>query len=100
MSSNMSLGVNLLFNFVQQAASILKDSEYDIEIAEIHHKHKVDAPSGTALSLGEYAAKGRKTTLNKTKVMDRTKKNIKRMCEDVLSNSLTEKYKIKFLKNK
>ena len=78
MSSNMSLGVNLLFNLVQQTAFALKDSEYDIEIAEIHHKHKVDAPSGTALSLGEYAAKGRKTTLNKTKVMDRTKKNIKR----------------------
>ena len=78
MSSNMSLGVNLLFNLVQQTALALKDSEYDIEIAEIHHKHKVDAPSGTALALGEYAAKGRKTTLNKTKVMDRTKKNIKR----------------------
>ena len=78
MSSNMSLGVNLLFNLVQQTASTLKDTEYDIEIAETHHKHKVDAPSGTALSLGEYAAIGRKTNLNKTKIMDRTKKNIKR----------------------
>ena len=78
MSSNMSLGVNLLFNLVKQTASILKDSEYDIEISETHHKHKVDAPSGTALSLGEYAAIGRKTSLNKTKIMDRTKKNIKR----------------------
>lgn len=78
MSSNMSLGVNILFNLVQQTASILKDVDYDIEIIETHHKHKVDAPSGTALSLGECAALGRKTSLNKTKVMDRTKKNTNR----------------------
>ena len=74
MSSNMSLGVNLLFNLVQQTASALKNTDYDIEIAETHHKHKKDAPSGTALSLGEYAAQGRKITLNKSKVLDRTKK--------------------------
>jgi len=74
MSSNMSLGVNLLFNIVQQASSILKDDDYDIEISETHHKHKKDAPSGTALSLGEYAAAGRRTKLNKVKVLDRTKK--------------------------
>jgi len=74
MSSNMSLGVNLLFNLVQQTSSILKDEEYDIEIAETHHKHKKDAPSGTALSLGEYVAKGRKVKLNKNKILDRTKK--------------------------
>ena len=83
MSSNMSLGVNLLFNLVQQTASILKDSEYDIEIAETHHKHKVDAPSGTALSLGEYAAAGRKSSLSNTKVMDRTKKKMKRKKGDI-----------------
>ena len=74
MSSNMSLGVNLLFNLVKQTASVLKDIDYDIEISETHHKHKKDAPSGTALSLGEYAADGRKTTLNKSKVLDRTNK--------------------------
>ncbi|MDC0161663.1 4-hydroxy-tetrahydrodipicolinate reductase [bacterium] len=74
MSSNMSLGVNLLFNLVLQTAFALKDSDYDIEIAETHHKHKKDAPSGTALSLGECAAEGRKTSLNKSKVFDRTKK--------------------------
>ena len=74
MSSNMSLGVNLLFNLVKQTASALKDTNYDIEIAETHHKHKKDAPSGTALSLGEYAAEGRKTKLNMSKVLDRTKK--------------------------
>ena len=83
MSSNMSLGVNLLFNIVQQTASVLKSSEYDIEINETHHKYKVDAPSGTALSLGEYAAVGRNTNINKTKVMDRTKKNTKRNEGDI-----------------
>ncbi len=74
MSSNMSVGVNLLFNLVKQTAAALKDTNYDIEIAETHHKHKKDAPSGTALSLGEYAAEGRKTKLSKYKVLDRTKK--------------------------
>jgi len=75
MSSNMSLGVNVLFNLVQQTAAVLKDVDYDIEISETHHKHKIDAPSGTALSLGEFAAKGRKTNLQKIKVLERTSKN-------------------------
>jgi 4-hydroxy-tetrahydrodipicolinate reductase len=83
MSSNMSVGVNLLFNLVKQTSSALKDTDYDIEISETHHKHKVDAPSGTAISLGEYAAAGRKTNLNKTKIMDRTKKNTKRKKGDI-----------------
>jgi len=74
MASNMSLGVNLLFSLVQQTASVLKDEEYDIEIAETHHKHKKDAPSGTAISLGDHASIGRKTKLKKVKVFDRTKK--------------------------
>ena len=83
MSSNMSLGVNLLFNLVKQTASALKDTNYDIEIAETHHKHKKDAPSGTALSLGEYAAEGRKTKLNISKVLDRTKKLTSRKKGDI-----------------
>ena len=83
MSSNMSVGVNLLFNLVKQTASALKDINYDIEIAETHHKHKKDAPSGTALSLGEYAAEGRKTKLNKSKVLDRTKKLSSRKKGDI-----------------
>ncbi|MDC6447493.1 4-hydroxy-tetrahydrodipicolinate reductase [Alphaproteobacteria bacterium] len=78
MSSNMSIGVNLLFDLVKQAASSLGGDEYDIEILETHHKHKVDAPSGTALSLGEYAAVGRNTKLDRTKVLDRTKNLSKR----------------------
>lgn len=52
---NMSVGVNLLINLVQAAAKVLCDG-YDIEIIEAHHRHKVDAPSGTALRLGEAAA--------------------------------------------
>ena len=83
MSTNMSVGVNLLFDLVRQTASSLSDSEYDIEIAETHHKHKVDAPSGTALSLGEYAAQGRKTKLDKIKVLDRTKVLKKRKDGDI-----------------
>jgi len=83
MSSNMSIGVNLLFGLVKKAASSLGDNEYDIEIAETHHKHKLDAPSGTALSLGEYAAEGRKTSLDKSKVLDRTKNLKKRKNGDI-----------------
>src|SRR5258707_7893804 len=56
-SSNMSLGVSLLPGLVRQAAKALPD--YDVEIVEMHHRLKVDAPSGTALMLGEAAAQGR-----------------------------------------
>mgnify|MGYP001571195550 FL=1 len=83
MSSNMSIGVNLLFNLVKQASASLGGTEYDIEIAETHHKHKVDAPSGTALSLGDYAAQGRKTKLDKVKILDRTKSLRKRKDGDI-----------------
>ncbi len=57
-AGNMSLGVNLLASLVRQAAKAL-GSEWDIEILEMHHRHKVDAPSGTALLLGQAAAEGR-----------------------------------------
>jgi 4-hydroxy-tetrahydrodipicolinate reductase len=57
-SGNMSLGVNLLSALVKQVAKSL-DAAFDIEILELHHKLKVDAPSGTALMLGEAAAAGR-----------------------------------------
>lgn len=61
-TGNTSLGVNLLAALVQQAAARLGD-DWDIEILEMHHRHKVDAPSGTALLLGEAAARGREITL-------------------------------------
>jgi 4-hydroxy-tetrahydrodipicolinate reductase len=55
---NMSLAVNILFALTRQVARML-DDEFDVEIIEMHHKHKVDAPSGTALGLGRAAAEGR-----------------------------------------
>ena len=61
-SGNMSLGVNLLAALVKKAASALP--EFDIEILEMHHRNKVDAPSGTALLLGEAAAAGRGVKLD------------------------------------
>ena len=57
-SGNMSLGVNLLAALVKRVAQSL-DESFDIEIVEMHHKAKIDAPSGTALMLGEAAAAGR-----------------------------------------
>jgi 4-hydroxy-tetrahydrodipicolinate reductase len=62
-AANMSLGVNLLQLVTEQVARAL-DPDYDIEIVEMHHRHKVDAPSGTALMLGEAAAKGRGVSLD------------------------------------
>jgi 4-hydroxy-tetrahydrodipicolinate reductase len=55
MAPNMSVGVNLVFNLLRQAAKALNEG-YDIEIIEAHHRHKVDAPSGTALKMGEVVA--------------------------------------------
>jgi 4-hydroxy-tetrahydrodipicolinate reductase len=69
-SGNMSLGVNLLAALVRKAAAAL-DSDFDIEVLEMHHKHKVDAPSGTALLLGEAAAKGRGIDLSAHSVRSR-----------------------------
>jgi 4-hydroxy-tetrahydrodipicolinate reductase len=62
-SGNMSLGVNLLAALVKRVAQSLDDS-FDIEILEMHHKDKIDAPSGTAFLLGEAAAEGRKIALD------------------------------------
>ena len=61
-SGNMSLGVNLLAALVKQVATAL-DEDFDIELMEMHHKHKIDAPSGTALMLGNAAAEGRGVSL-------------------------------------
>ena len=61
-AGNMSLGVNLLVQITKQVAAAL-DEDFDIEVIEAHHHHKVDAPSGTALMLGEAAAEGRGVSL-------------------------------------
>ena len=62
-SGNFSLGVNLLMGLVRQAARALPGRDYDIEVLEAHHRRKADAPSGTALMLGEAAAQGRGVAL-------------------------------------
>ena len=69
-SGNMSLGVNLLAALVARVARTL-DAEFDIEIVEMHHNRKVDAPSGTALMLGRAAAAGRNIELAQASVMSR-----------------------------
>jgi len=62
-SPNMSIGVNLMLGLVEKISSILSPEECDIEIDEMHHKFKIDAPSGTALTLGAAAARGRNVQL-------------------------------------
>ena len=69
-AGNMSLGVNLLTALTRKVAQLL-DESFDIEIVEMHHRHKVDAPSGTALMLGEAAAGGRGINLEKHAVRTR-----------------------------
>ncbi len=68
-SSNMSVGIALLKQLVEKVSSTLED--FDIEIVEHHHKHKVDAPSGTALTLGEFAAKGRGLDIDAVRISGR-----------------------------
>ncbi len=63
-AGNFSLGVNMLMGLVAQAARALPARDYDIEVFEAHHRRKVDAPSGTALMLGEAAAAGRGVKLD------------------------------------
>jgi 4-hydroxy-tetrahydrodipicolinate reductase len=69
-AGNMSLGVNLLVALTRKVAEAL-DEDFDIEVLEMHHKHKVDAPSGTALMLGQAAADGRKIALKERSVRSR-----------------------------
>jgi 4-hydroxy-tetrahydrodipicolinate reductase len=70
-AANFSVGVNLLVAFTERAARALGD-EYDVEIVEAHHRRKADAPSGTALALGEAVAVGRGATLADVRVDGRS----------------------------
>ena len=70
----MSVGVNVLFSLAEKVASILRD-DYDVEIVEMHHRNKIDAPSGTALSLGAAVAKGRAVDLKEVANMARSGTN-------------------------
>jgi 4-hydroxy-tetrahydrodipicolinate reductase len=69
-SGNMSVGVNLLAALVEREARTL-DEEFDVEILEMHHNKKIDAPSGTALMLGRAAAEGRGLDLGRHSVRGR-----------------------------
>ena len=70
MAANYSVGVNLALSLIQQAAQVL-GADYDAEIYEAHHKHKVDAPSGTALAMGRALAEGRDVALDDMAVYGR-----------------------------
>ena len=70
-AANFSVGVNLLVALTQRAAQVL-GSDYDVEIVEAHHRRKVDAPSGTALALGEAVARGRQVALGDVRVDGRS----------------------------
>ncbi|MDQ6988820.1 MAG: 4-hydroxy-tetrahydrodipicolinate reductase [Mariprofundaceae bacterium] len=70
LAANYSVGVNLALNLIEQAAQVL-NADYDAEIYEAHHKHKVDAPSGTALAMGKALAAGRKVNLDDVAVYSR-----------------------------
>ena len=79
---NMSVGVNLLFSLVEEATRILH-KDYDIEIIESHHSEKVDAPSGTALRLGEAVAKAANLNFKENSVFDRKGEMKKRKKSDI-----------------
>ena len=70
-AGNFSLGVNMLMGLVELAAAALSPAEFDIEVFEAHHRRKVDAPSGTALMLGEAAARGRGVDLDRASIRAR-----------------------------
>ncbi len=70
MASNYSVGVNLALQLIRETAGVLGD-DYDVEITEAHHRHKADAPSGTALSMGRAVAEGRGADFDKAVVYNR-----------------------------
>jgi 4-hydroxy-tetrahydrodipicolinate reductase len=69
-AANMSVGVNVMLRLLDQAARLLGEG-YDIEVVEAHHRHKVDAPSGTALAMGEVLARARGVALDQQGVFSR-----------------------------
>lgn len=80
-SANMSLGINLLMNLVKQAAGVLAQAGFDMEIVEKHHNQKKDAPSGTALALADSLREGAKGTYEY--IFDRSKDLEKRRPEEI-----------------
>ena len=86
-AANFSVGVNLLLDLVQRAAAVL-DNRFDIEIVESHHRNKVDAPSGTALALGNAAAAGRKVKLPDVRIDGRSGNTGKRAAGEIAFHAL------------
>ena len=80
--SNMSLGITLLKILTEQVAGILGRG-FDIDVLEMHHRHKVDAPSGTGYDLGKAAAKGRGVQFEKVVTLDRTAQRKKREMDEI-----------------
>ncbi|MBN9343545.1 MAG: 4-hydroxy-tetrahydrodipicolinate reductase [Holosporales bacterium] len=81
-SANFSLGINLLIEVVKEASKSL-GAGFDIEMLEMHHRHKQDAPSGTSLSLAKAAAEGRNLTLQEKAIYDRTRERQARREDDI-----------------
>ncbi len=79
---NMSVGVNLLISLVEKTSQVL-GHDFDIEIIESHHRHKVDSPSGTALRLGEAAAKSTNRSLDQHGVFERHGNDVARNASDI-----------------
>ncbi|MFK7863682.1 MAG: 4-hydroxy-tetrahydrodipicolinate reductase [Pseudohongiellaceae bacterium] len=82
MAPNYSIGVNLSFRLLEMAAKVLGD-DYDVEIYEAHHRHKKDAPSGTALKMGEVVAKSLDRDLDKVAVYGREGQTDERLRETI-----------------
>jgi len=87
-SGNFSLGINLLMGLLKQSAALLPAKNWDIEIIESHHRHKRDAPSGTALMLGEAAALGRGQMLKSIRIDDRASQSSVRRTGSIGFSSL------------
>lgn len=81
-AANFSLGVNLLLALAARTAATL-GPEYEIEISEIHHRRKLDAPSGTALALGQAVAQARGLDLDRVRVDDRSQRRASRQADDI-----------------
>ncbi|MBN9413227.1 MAG: 4-hydroxy-tetrahydrodipicolinate reductase [Candidatus Paracaedimonas acanthamoebae] len=81
-SANFSLGINLLFEMVKEASKKL-GADFDVEVLEMHHRHKQDAPSGTSLMLAKAAAEGRDLSLQESAIYDRTRQRQARRENDI-----------------
>ncbi len=81
-AANFSLGVNLLLALAGRAAAAL-GPEYEVEISEIHHRRKIDAPSGTALALGRTVAEARGLSLEKVRSDERSQRRVRRPTDEI-----------------